>query len=251
MSYDDLRTYGALGSFVKEFTFFPNFECNDVLLDLINFSDGCDTGEGLCDNMAWYLRVSIDDRREFQRDVQDSGGDGDDDTSISGDDDMSISSDAGTDLGAIITEAEMTYKRHVRKRKLHWKTEWLVYCFYARCNLSTKRISVLFGIGSTLVHDIVYAWENLLCVSLENFFFTPTRSQMLRAHPKSVINKCGHANIYLLLDATKIVAEVASTKTANAILCSGYKHNSTMKWLAGCCPISSMWSDSIRIGHGG
>ena len=248
--FDDLRPSGALASFVKDFTFFPDFECNDAFLDLINFADGREPGDGLCENMARYRRVSIDNRREFQENNvlagnRDSGSGGD------GDDGMSISSDAGTGLEDVIVDAKTSSIRRGRKRKLHWKTEWLVYCFYARCNMSMKRISAFFGIGATLVHDIVYAWANLLCITLEKFFPTPTRSQMLRAYPKSIIKKFGHANIFLMLDATEIAAEVASMKTVNAILYSAYKHNSTMKWLAGCCPIGSMWNESIGIGHGG
>ena len=113
------------------------------------------------------------------------------------------------------------------------------------------RISALFHAGAMLVHDIVYAWANLLCVCLSNFFPSPTRSQMLRAYPKSFIKKNGRANIYLLLDATKIRANVASMKTVNAVLYSPYKHSSTMKWLAGCCPIGLVSEDMIGAGHCG
>ena len=74
---------------------------------------------------------------------------------------------------------------------------------------------------------------------------------MLRAYPKSVIKKFGHANIFELLNATEIGAEVASMKTVNAILYSAYKHGSTMKWLAGCCPIGCMADTMIGTGHGG
>ena len=74
---------------------------------------------------------------------------------------------------------------------------------------------------------------------------------MLRAYPKSFIKKNGRANIYLLLDATKIRANVASMKTVNAVLYSPYKHSSTMKWLAGCCPIGLVSEDMIGAGHGG
>lgn len=82
-------------------------------------------------------------------------------------------------------------------------------------------------------------------------FPTPTRSQILRAYPKSVLKNFGHANIFMLLDATEIFAEIVLMKTVNAILYSAYKHMSTMKWLAGCDPIGYMWADSIGIGHGG
>ena len=74
---------------------------------------------------------------------------------------------------------------------------------------------------------------------------------MLRAYPKSFIKKFGRANIYLLLDATEIRAQVASMKTVNAVMYSPYKHSSTMKWLAGCCPIGSVSEDMIGAGHGG
>ncbi|EJK69405.1 hypothetical protein THAOC_09343 [Thalassiosira oceanica] len=74
---------------------------------------------------------------------------------------------------------------------------------------------------------------------------------MLRAYPISVIKKFGHANIFMLLDATECFAEIASMKTVNAILYSAYKHNSTMKWLVGCDPIGTVWDDSITDGYPG
>lgn len=74
---------------------------------------------------------------------------------------------------------------------------------------------------------------------------------MLRAYPKSVIKKFGHANIFMLLDATESFAEIASMKTVNAILYSAYKHNSTMKWLVGCDPIGTVWNESITDGFPG
>ena len=77
--------------------------------------------------------------------------------------------------------------RRLRPRKLDWKTEWLVYNFYVRCNISMKRIATLFGIRKTLVHDVVYAWANVMCETLSKFFPAPTRSQMRRAYPKSII----------------------------------------------------------------
>jgi hypothetical protein len=134
---------------------------------------------------------------------------------------------------------------------LDWKTEWLIYNLYAQGGLSMKTVSKLFGVGTTLVHSIVYAWANVLCVTLEKFFPVPTRSQLLRSYPKSVIKKFGRANIFELLDATELGAEVGSMKTVNAILYSAYKHGSTMKWLAACDPIGYMAGDIIGAGHGG
>ena len=74
---------------------------------------------------------------------------------------------------------------------------------------------------------------------------------MHRAYPKSVLRKFGHANIFMLLDATEIYTQVASMKTVNAILYSAYKHNSTTKWLVGCDPIGTVWYDSISEGYPG
>ena len=244
--YDDLRPSCVLGKFVKEFTFPPDFECNDAFLDLTNYTDGCEPGEDICENMAWYLRVVIEEEREYQYDASTTAESAPVETEVAGGrvdeaDDMSVCGDAGTGLDRTIAAAEsVPQTRRGRKRKLHWKTEWLVYCFYAQCNMSMQRILRLFSIGTLLIHDIVYAWENVLCIFLGKFFPTPTTSQILGAHPKSAIKKFGHANIYLLLDTTEIMAEVESTKTVNTNFYSAYKHNSTVKWLAGCCPIRSM-----------
>ncbi|KAL7549609.1 hypothetical protein ACHAWF_013483 [Thalassiosira exigua] len=232
LRYDDLRPGGVLEHHVKDFTYFPDFASNDAFLELLNFSEGSPEGDGLCENLVRYSKVSIEERKEYQEAL-----------SVAIDDDaMSISSAQADDEER---------KRRGPKRKLDWKTEWLVYCFYVHANIKMRRVGALFGIGTTLVHDIVYAWANLLCLSLDRLFPTPTRSQMLRAYPKSIIKKFGHANIFLLLDATEIYTDVASMKTVNAILYSAYKHNSTLKWLAACCPIGSFSKDSIGQAHGG
>ncbi|KAL7552028.1 hypothetical protein ACHAWF_017126 [Thalassiosira exigua] len=245
LSYDDLRPDGVLAD--HDFTHFPDFESNDAFLDLINFAEGCAPGDGLCENLVRYSTVSMEERRKYHEAM-----------SPNEPDDMSISSDAGTDLDVIIAEAaeaeaevEAESKRSGPQRKLSWKTEWLVYNFYVHANMKMRRVGALFGISPWLVHNIVYAWANLLCITLDKFFPAPSRSQMLRAYPKSAIKKFGHANIFLMLDATKIYTDVASMKTVNAILYSAYKHNSTLKWLAGCCPIGSFHKDSIGDAHGG
>ena len=121
-----------------------------------------------------------------------------------------------------------------------WETEWLVYNCYVRCDISLKRIATLFGISAILGHNVVYAWANILCVTLPNFSPAPTRSQLFRAHPKSVIKKFGRASIYMLLDATEIGAEEASMKTVNAVLYSAHKNGSTCKWLAACYSVGAV-----------
>ena len=109
----------------------------------------------------------------------------------------------------------------------------------------------MFGIGLTRVYDIVYAWADVLCTTLQKMFLMPTQSQMLQAYPKSVIKKFGRANIYMLLDATEIGAEVASMKTVDAVLYSAYKHGSTLKWLAACDPIGAGADPMVGTGHRG
>ena len=141
--------------------------------------------------------MSITERREFQ--ANEDAGDVSNDVVMSDDD------NAGTRMASIIADANAndnasaeasTKERRGRKQKLDWKTGWLVYIFYTRCNISMPRTAKLFGVSPTLVHDIIYAWANLLCVLLVKFFPVPTRNQILRAHPKSVINKFGHANLW-------------------------------------------------------
>ena len=51
---------------MKEFTFFSMVKCNNECLVLINFSDGCDPGDGICENMVRYNNVSDEDRRSYQ-----------------------------------------------------------------------------------------------------------------------------------------------------------------------------------------
>ena len=146
---------------------------------------------------------------------------------------------------------EVTQNSGGRKRANHWKTEYLIYCCYVVCGFSQSRICALFGVSQTMVHNIVYAWANLLCLVLPRFFPTPSRNQLLKAYPKSVIQKFGHANIFMLLDATEIFAQIASLKTVNSIFYSAYKHNSTLKWLVGCDPIGVTWVKSISDGYPG
>ena len=248
LSYDDLKPGGKLAKHVKDFTFFPNFKCNDVFLDFINYTEGRPEGDGMCEKMARYHLVSVADRKKYQEEKKAERA-----RRESEDDDMSVSSDAGAGLEDVIMEEPEDEKSETRgrRRKLHWETEWLVYCFYVRCNISLRRTGALFGIGATLVHDIVYAWSCMLCESLGALFPVPTRSQMLQAYPLSVIKAFGHAKIYMMLDATEITAQVASMKTVNSILYSAYKHNSTLKWLVGCDPIGTVWNESITDANGG
>eukprot|EP00978_Attheya_sp_CCMP212_P012657 scaffold31656_cov58-Attheya_sp.AAC.1 len=138
-----------------------------------------------------------------------------------------------------------------RKQNVDWKMEWLMFNCYARCGFRLKEMEALFDALDTLLSDIIYAWANLLDEFFKVFFPTPTRSQMLSAYPDSVVRKFGKANIFMLMDATEITAEVASMKLMNSALYSTYKHNSTVKWLTGTDAIGTSWYDAIPPGRPG
>lgn len=257
ISYDDLKPGGMLADYVNSFTFFPTFETNDLFLEIIN-------GDiGVCERIKRYHHVTVEERVKYNNEIRakmeqekknnEAGGNGGGEAGEDLDVIMAEASLEGNadNLDEVMAEANINGTQRTRHRKLHWKTEYLVYCFFARCNISMTRIAALFGIGRILVHDIVYGWANMLADTLAQFFPVPTRSQMLRAYPKSVIKKFGHAHIFMLLDATEIFAEVASMKSVNAILYSAYKHHSTLKWLVGCDPIGTVWNDSISEGYPG
>ena len=268
ISYDDLKPGGRLANFVNDFTFLPSFKANDLFLDLINYTDGLPAGKGICENMKRYHHMTVEQKKKYNDDLREkirqrkeerqaTAGNANTDGDAGSDLDEvmaeALLDDDGTNLDVDMDEvaADSPNKLNTRKRKLHWKTEWLVYCFFARCNISMTRIAALFGIGRILVHDIVYAWANMLCDTLAKFFPTPSRSQMLQAFPKSFIRKFGHARLFMMLDATEIFADTASMKSVNSILYSAYKHHSTLKWLVACDPIGTTWDDSITEGYPG
>ena len=58
LSYDDIKPGRTLGKYVSDFTFFPNFECNDAFLEVLNYSEARDEGMGVCENLARYSRNS-------------------------------------------------------------------------------------------------------------------------------------------------------------------------------------------------
>jgi len=134
---------------------------------MVNFTDGCEPGQGLCENMARYSRVPLSKRKEFGLKADRKGQDMDstmDDGA--GCDDMSILSAEEVQEGS--TGGEM--KKRVYRRKLHWKTEYLAHYFYVHAGLNMRRGATLFRIGITLMHDIVYAWANFLMSAWRSSF---------------------------------------------------------------------------------
>jgi len=129
LTYDELRDGGILSNFAKDFTFFPNIACNDAFLDLINYTEGCEPGNGLCENLVRYDKVTLAARKEHNNVSEnddaladEANGEGDlhdiDGSELDGNSDESTRDNetVGTQRG--------------RRRKLDWKTEWLVYCCY-------------------------------------------------------------------------------------------------------------------------
>jgi hypothetical protein len=51
----------------ETFNFFPGFNCKNAYLNIEKYTDGCEPGEGLCENMAKFHYVSVHKRREFKR----------------------------------------------------------------------------------------------------------------------------------------------------------------------------------------
>ena len=112
LSYDDLRPGGTLADSVGVFTLFPDLVCNEAFLNLINYTEVCELGDGLCKNMVRYPHVGVQERRRFQED-QDAMAEG----------------NAGNGLAVILVAINVVEDRGGRTRQISWNTEWLVYCF--------------------------------------------------------------------------------------------------------------------------
>ena len=77
LSYDDIKPGGILGKYVSDFTFFPDYACNDAFLEVLNYSEACDAGRGVCENLARYSKVNIDARKKYNEKLRDEkGGEG-------------------------------------------------------------------------------------------------------------------------------------------------------------------------------
>ena len=50
---------------MADFTFFPDYESNAAFLDVINFTEGCEPGNGLCENLARYNMVTMEQRKAY------------------------------------------------------------------------------------------------------------------------------------------------------------------------------------------
>ena len=96
----------------------------------LNFAEGYEPGNGLCQKLVQYSTVTMEEQKKLndslRKQNEQSTGDYDDGE---GDDKMSLDSNAGTGMDNIEDEIMEDASPCKRRRKLHWKTEYLVYCF--------------------------------------------------------------------------------------------------------------------------
>ena len=236
---------------MSNFTFFTSFVSVDCFLEFTNYTKDYDLGNGLCENLDIHSSVLLFDRRTHDDYVKNETFN-DNDFSLDRDG-MSISSNCGAVLSdlfnASVDESDASSTSRSTRKPLNpsYKDEFLVCCLCAKHNILMRRTGSLFVIGATLVHVIVSAWENVLCVRFKKFFPASTSSHILRACPKIMIQKFGYTSAFMILDATEAHADVASMNPVDVGLHSAYKNNSTMKCLVRCDPIRIVWDESIIL----
>ena len=194
---------------MNDFTLFPSFDSDDTFLELINYAEDCKSGDRLCDILIRCSKVFVTERKKHNYSLK-GNADNFDESSQDGDrDDMRICSDAGAILSNIAdsamdeSDSSSSNIPSRRQHKLGWKPEFLVCYACVKCNIWIRRIGMLFVIGAALVHDVVHAWETVLCLVLKKFFPELNRHQIIRACPKIILKKFGHTNIFILLDDTE------------------------------------------------
>eukprot|EP00985_Skeletonema_marinoi_P012615 scaffold6122_cov167-Skeletonema_marinoi.AAC.1 len=128
------------------------------------------------------------------------------------------------------------YKEWLRRSKAarkptgrNWKDDYLAYSIYLRSGATQEFVACLCGISSSRMSEILHEWTQVLDKSLQRWFPTPTRSQVLRAYPQPVI----------------CCTNVASTTH------SDYKKHCTVKFLAACGIIGEVPAEWVPDGRGG
>lgn len=250
LTFDSLREGGILANNVKDFTFFCTVDCNEKFLHAINFADGspgsCDEGDGMCENHHRYTLYSIAQRKADQSRSSNSDETG-------GASDAASNNPAAESSNAAESASSNHHKEKKagRQRKLDYKTEWLVYNLYIHSGWTEEQVAPLVGVGATTVHNIIYAWANYLNDVLSAWFPIPTRSQMLRAYPISILRIHGHCRIFSIMDATEQFTQDATRTKVHAAIFSAYKNHPTIKFLACCDGIGVCWADQLPDGYPG
>lgn len=229
--YLDLYEGGMLSSHVKNFTFFNTIRQNDKFLDALNYTDGSEgsfpEGDGLCEN----LRAPNDvDWEEL----------------------------AGTKAPPSMDIDSPEYKEWLRRSKAarkptgrNWKDDYLAYSIYLRSGATQEFVACLCGISSSRMSEILHEWTQVLDKSLQRWFPTPTRSQVLRAYPQRFFEADNHAMCYMLLDAVEIFVQQSSNPNVSSTTHSDYKKHCTVKFLAACGLIGEVPAEWVPDGRGG
>jgi hypothetical protein len=226
LCYNDLRKGGILSKHVEAFTLFDTVELNDAFLEIINYAEAFDEGDGMCENLRQYSKVKWDERKgEVEPPCMEEG-------------------DEYTKLIKKKKAARLRYERH-------WKDDYLVFCLYVRCGLTLAAAGSLCGVEVGRTSDIVHEWSQVLDDALQEWFPQPTRRQMLMNYPTRFIEADGHARCYLLLDAFEIFAQSSSNYNVASSTYSDYKGHPTIKWLGATDPIGCPWNMTVPDGNPG
>ena len=207
LRYKDLYPGGVLADHVRSLTLFHTIEQMDAFLNLLNHTDGSQgsrpVGDGYCENLRRYSKVSWDERgNEIEPSLLDD-----------------------EDYAAYL-------KRRNAARKdggMTWKDDFLAWSIYVRAGTTMDFAAAVVGVSIGRLSDIFHEWNNLLDSSLQEAFPDPTRSQMLRAYPRRFIEADGHARCFLLLDATEVFAQKSSNNNVASSTHSDYKMHCTIK----------------------
>ncbi len=231
LKYDDLYEGGKLSKHVKNFTFFNTIRQNDKFLEALNYTDGWEgsfrEGDGLCENLRSPKDVDWDERAGRKEPPS-----------------MDIDSSEYKDFLRRSKAARKTTSRN-------WKDDYFAYSIYLRSGATQEFVACLCGISSSRMSEILYEWTQVLDKSLQRWFPTPTRSQVLRAYPQRFFEADNHAMCYMLLDAVEIFAQQSSNPNVASTTHSDYKKHCTVKFLAACGLIGEVPAEWVPDGRGG
>ena len=230
LRYQDLAPGGLLADHVKDYTLFDTYEQNEAFLEILNYADGSPgsfpVGDGLCENIRPYSHVSRAERN-------------------------------GAKSPPCFDMDSREYKQYIVNSKANslkdrmWKDDYFTWCMYVRCGMTEEAAAGLSGISTPRMSNIFHEWAQILDSSLQEWFPTPTRSQLLRNYPARFIEAHDHAKSALLLDAFEVFCMESSNYDVASSTFSKYKEHTTIKFLGGCCPIGCSWAGTVPDGFPG
>jgi hypothetical protein len=127
-----------------------------------------------------------------------------------------------------------------------YKDEYLVWSIGG---WTYYQLSALFGIGNSMVSDIIHSWSVYIDKALSALFPCPTRSEMLRGFPARLLEAFGHTRVFMHMDGTEIYSETPSLKAAHTTWHSSDKSHLTFKFVVGCCGFGTTSASSIPDTH--